>query len=107
ANIGGEFRDDFCVGAITFRHKPSGADGEISGHLHPVARVSHRGRAVSRRCFAADKTRMVMPAFGAYTGGLNVRDEAFLAVFGTPKFTAHMLGDARLYSFTAKRCLPD
>jgi metallophosphoesterase superfamily enzyme len=62
---------------------------------------------VSRRCFAADKTRMVMPAFGAFTGGLNVRHAAFADLFGTLAFTAHLLGDARLYSFAAKRCLPD
>ena len=50
---------------------------------------------------------MVMPAFGAYTGGLNIRDAMFADVFGTLKFTAHMLGDGRLYAFAAKRCLPD
>ena len=55
-----------ALGALTFRHLPTGADGEIAGHLHPVARIAQRGRAVSRRCFAADETRMVMPAFGAY-----------------------------------------
>ena len=105
--IGGTFKDSYMTGALTFRHLPTGATGEISGHLHPVARIAHRGRAVSRRCFAADKTRMVMPAFGAFTGGLNVRDAAFCDLFGTLKFTAHLLGEGRLYSFTAKRCLPD
>jgi len=50
---------------------------------------------------------MVMPAFGAFTGGLNIRDAAFAAVFGTLAFTAHMLGDSRIYAFAAKRCLPD
>ena len=64
-----------------------------------------RGRAVSRRCFASDGKALLMPAFGAYTGGLNVRDRAFLAVFGTRSFTAHMLGDRRLYAFAASRCL--
>ncbi len=68
---------------------------------------SHRGRAVSRRCFAADAMRMVMPAFGAYTGGLNVRDAAFADLFGTLAFTAHMLGDGRLYAFAARHCRPD
>ncbi len=106
-NIGGEFRGSLIIGALTFRHLPTGVAGEISGHLHPVARVSHRGRAVSRRCFAADTTRMVMPAFGAYTGGINVRDALFADLFGTLKFTAHMLGEDRLYAFSAKRCLPD
>ena len=106
-NIGGVFLSDFVAGALTFRHLPTGAEGEIAGHLHPVARVAHRGRAVSRRCFAADQARMVMPAFGTYTGGLNIRDAAFCHLFGTLKFTAHMLGQDRLYSFVAKRCLPD
>jgi len=106
ANIGGVFHDTLTLGALSFRHLPTGAEGEIAGHLHPVARVAHRGRAISRRCFAADKTRMVMPAFGAFTGGLNIRDAAFADVFGTLAFTAHMLGEDRLYAFTAKRCLP-
>ena len=106
-NIGGEYLGAFKLGALVFRHLPSGADGEIAGHLHPVARIAHRGRAVSRRCFAADKTRLVMPAFGAYTGGLNIRDAAFADVFGTLAFTAHMLGEDRLYAFAARRCLPD
>jgi hypothetical protein len=107
AGIGGAFQATLHLGPLTFRHEPSGADGEIAGHLHPVARVSHRGRAVGRRCFAADETRMVMPAFGAFTGGLNVRHAAFADLFGTLAFTAYMLGEGRLYAFAAKRCLPD
>ena len=47
-----------------------------------------------------------MPAFGAYTGGLNVRDRAFTQVFETLSFTAHMLGEDRLYQIAARRCLP-
>ena len=66
-----------------------------------------RGRAVSRRCFATDGRRLVMPAFGAYAGGLNVRDRAITALFGTLGFTAHMLGARRLFAIAAKRCLPD
>jgi uncharacterized protein len=49
----------------------------------------------------------VMPAFGAYTGGLNIRDIAFLKVFGALGFTAHLIGRQRLYSFAAARCLAD
>ncbi|MBV8793038.1 MAG: ligase-associated DNA damage response endonuclease PdeM, partial [Pseudolabrys sp.] len=106
-NIGGDFGGALVIGSLIFRHIPQGENGEIAGHLHPVARVSHRGRAVSRRCFAADATRMVMPAFGVYAGGLNVRDAAFADVFGTLDFTAHMLGDGRLYAFAARHCRPD
>ena len=104
--IGGKFIDTLTLGPLTLRHLPTGISGEVSGHLHPVARISHRGRAVSRRCFAADKTRLVMPAFGAFSGGLNVRDAAFADLFGTLAFTAHLLGEGRLYAFAAKRCLP-
>jgi len=108
-DIGGRFADTLAIGALTFRHQPSGhaQDGEIAGHLHPVARVAQRGRAVSRRCFAADGRRLVMPAFGAYTGGLNVRAQAIFKLFGTLAFTAHMLGAQRLYAIAAERCLPD
>jgi DNA ligase-associated metallophosphoesterase len=107
--VGGRFAEVLALGPLTFRHEPSSAscDGEIAGHLHPVARVARRGRAVSRRCFASDGRRLVMPAFGAYTGGLNVRDEAIAMVFGTLAFTAHMLGVRRLYAVSAERCLPD
>jgi DNA ligase-associated metallophosphoesterase len=107
-NIGGRFTAAFTLGALTFRHAPEeAAQGEIAGHLHPVARVAGRGRAVSRRCFASDGRRLVMPAFGAYAGGLNVRARAFANVFETLTFTAHMLGERRVYAVAAKRCLPD
>lgn len=108
-DLGGVSAAMFAIGPLVFRHAPEcdGADGEIAGHLHPVARVSGRGRTVSRRCFATDGKRMVMPAFGAYAGGLNVRDRAFADVFGTLKFTAHMLGEGRLYAIAAQRCLGD
>jgi DNA ligase-associated metallophosphoesterase len=108
-DVGGRFADVLAIGGLTFRHEPSeqAQNGEIAGHLHPVARVAQRGRAVSRRCFATDGQRLVMPAFGAYAGGLNVRDRAIVGLFGTLAFTAHMLGAQRLYALTAERCLPD
>ena len=109
AGVGGRFADMLALGPLTFRHEPSAdaSGGEIAGHLHPQARVARRGHAVSRRCFAANQQRIVMPAFGAYTGGLNVRNGAIATLFGTLDFTAHMLGDSRLYAVTAARCLPD
>jgi uncharacterized protein len=109
AGIGGSFSDALACDGIVFRHAPcsSECDGEIAGHLHPIARVVQRGRTTSRRCFAGDGRRLVMPAFGAYAGGLNVRDRAFADVFGTLAFTAHMLGERRLYAIAARRCLAD
>jgi hypothetical protein len=106
--IGGRFLATLVLGALTFRHQPSEASrGEIAGHLHPIARVARRGRAVSRRCFACDGDQLVMPAFGAYAGGLNVRGRAFTQVFSALTFTAHMLGERRVYAVAAKHCLPD
>jgi DNA ligase-associated metallophosphoesterase len=108
-DIGGSFCESLACDPVIFRHAPrsSACDGEIAGHLHPVARVRQRGRTTSRRCFAGDGRRLVMPAFGAYTGGLNIRDRAFADVFGTLAFTAHMLGERRLYAIAARRCLAD
>jgi uncharacterized protein len=132
-NIGGSFAAMLTLGPLTFRHQPTArhpiewvlqlgyegtlatetsmscppdtATGEIAGHLHPTARISQRGRCVTRRCFATDGRRLVMPAFGAYTGGLNVRDRAFAGVFAGLDFTVHLLGDRRLFALTAARCL--
>jgi DNA ligase-associated metallophosphoesterase len=107
--LGGVSVASVAIGALVFRHMPASgtAAGEIAGHLHPVARVSARGRTVSRRCFVSDGARMVMPAFGTYAGGLNVRARAFAHLFGTLSFTAHMLGEGRVYPIAAKRCLRD
>jgi len=107
--IGGVFAGALASGPLVFRHEPSrdAGDGEIAGHLHPLACVVQRGRAVRRRCFATDGKRMVMPAFGSYAGGLNVRDRAFSALFDHTAFVAHMLGARRVYAIAAARCLPD
>ena len=74
SDLGGVVASEVAIGNIIFRHEPTGASGEIAGHLHPKARVATRGRAMERRCFACDGERAVMPAFGAYTGGLSIRD---------------------------------
>jgi uncharacterized protein len=104
SDLGGVVANEVAIGPIAFRHEPTGASGEIAGHLHPKARVSTRGRSVERRCFASDGERTVMPAFGAYTGGLNIRDVAFAKIFGTPGFLAHVLGDSRMHTIAASRC---
>lgn len=111
AGIGGRFYEHVDIGGIVFRHEPSARGGagaaEIAGHLHPLARISARGRSLRCRCFVADGRRMVMPAFGAFTGGLNIRDRAFAPLFAGPDVVAHMLGRSRLHAVPAHRCLPD
>ena len=108
-NIGGRFADVLALGGLTFRHEPSAeaSDGEIAGHLHPLACIAQRGRALRRRCFAGDGRRLVMPAFGSYAGGLNVRHRAIASLFPALAFTAHMHGERRLYAVPAARCLSD
>jgi uncharacterized protein len=103
--IGGTFAQALALSPIEFRHEPTGSFSEIAGHLHPSARIAWRGHAIVRRCFAADGNRIVMPAFGAYTGGLNVLDHAFASIFGASAFTAHLLGGRRLYAFSAAHCV--
>ncbi len=106
--LGGAVRDVLHVGALVLRHEPTqgAAPGEIAGHLHPCARVSGRGRSVRRRCFATDGARLVMPAFGAFTGGLNVCDEAFAPLFSNG-VTALVLGRSRVLPAPNERLLGD
>ena len=104
SDLGGVVAEEVAIGPIAFRHEPSGASGEIAGHLHPKARVSTRGRSMERRCFACDGERAVMPAFGAYAGGLSIRDAAFAKIFQSVGFMAHVLGDHRLHTIAASRC---
>ncbi|WGD52105.1 ligase-associated DNA damage response endonuclease PdeM [Bradyrhizobium sp. CB1650] len=103
-DLGGTVADEVAIGPIIFRHEPTGACGEIAGHLHPKARVSARGRSMERRCFACDGMRAVMPAFGAYAGGLSIRDAAFAKIFPKNGFIAHLLGDRRVHAIAAARC---
>jgi DNA ligase-associated metallophosphoesterase len=103
-DLGGIVAGEVAIGPIAFRHEPTGAFGEIAGHLHPKARVAARGRAMERRCFASDGERAVMPAFGAYAGGLSIRDAAFAKIFQSLGFMAHVLGDHRLHAIAASRC---
>jgi len=103
SDLGGMVATEVAIGPIHFRHEPTGAFGEIAGHLHPKARIATRGRAMERRCFATDGERAVMPAFGAYAGGLSIRDAAFGKIFSLD-FMAHVLGDVRMHIIAASRC---
>jgi DNA ligase-associated metallophosphoesterase len=97
--LGGHVCEEMAVGGLVFRHEPSPApgSGEIAGHLHPCKHVTRRGRTIRRRCFASDGLRLVMPAFGAYAGGLDVRDRAVRALFGSA-FVSYVLGTRRVYA---------
>lgn len=82
-SCGGDIATSLTLGGIVLRHEPGEDDAaaEIAGHLHPAARFTVGGVGLRRRCFIGDRRRLVMPAFGAFTGGLNVLDTAFQPLF--------------------------
>jgi uncharacterized protein len=109
AGLAGDCIDELAIGPTVFRHTPRrGEMGyEIAGHLHPAARVAGLGGSVRRRCFVSDARRCIMPAFGAFAGGLNWCDPAFAALFDGDDRFAHVMGRDRVYKISAERCLPD
>jgi DNA ligase-associated metallophosphoesterase len=108
-DLGGRAAEELAIGPLTFRHIPAEhpVTGEVAGHLHPCARVVGRsGRSVRKRCFATDGRRLVMPAYGALTGGLNVLDKAFATVF--PKgLLAGVIGRDGVYLAGRDNLAPD
>lgn len=108
-DLGGTAASEVAVGPLVFRHEPrrGAADGEVAGHLHPCARVGVRGRALRRRAFALDGRRCVLPAFGAYTGGLNMLDPAWRGLFDRARLIAWMIGDTAVHPVRGGRLLPD
>ena len=108
-SIGGTVCATLSIRGLTLRHEPSAAPSarEIAGHLHPVARIARRGSMIRRRCFATDGVRLVMPAFGAYAGGLNVLDKAFGSLFSRRQLEAWMMGRADVYPVLGSLLLPD
>lgn len=107
--LGGMACDELSMGPITFRHEPRpDATGEIAGHLHPCSKIRGRARSVRRPCFIEDGTRIILPAFGELTGGLNICNAAYSNLFGHPDTTGvHMLGERQIYSVSRAHCRPD
>jgi hypothetical protein len=95
----GETADELALAGLTLRHEPRTGlqPGEVSGHLHPAAKVKATGGSVRRRCFITDAERLILPAFGAYAGGLNVMDQAFAGLFARPPL-AGALGIGRVHA---------
>lgn len=85
AVFGGKSLERLTVGNLLLRHEPKLGKswGEVAGHLHPCARVQGAGGSIRRRCFISDGRRLILPAFGSYTGGLNVLDKAFSTLFSS------------------------
>lgn len=96
----GDGMAEFRLGGLIFRHEPlaTAEAGEISGHLHPAARIVRQGRSLRRSCFVSDNYRLIMPSLGVYTGSLNVLDQAFSSLFRQSGFQVYLRSEARIYS---------
>ncbi|HMR31915.1 MAG TPA: ligase-associated DNA damage response endonuclease PdeM [Geminicoccaceae bacterium] len=104
--LGGEPVAAFEMDGIGFGHVPGARAGfEVAGHLHPKARLSGERRAVTRPCFVADPSRLILPAFGAFAGGLDVLDPAISGLFGAG-FDAFLLGQERVFRVPHHRLDP-
>ena len=93
--------EELTVGPLLFRHEAAigqGTPGEISGHFHPKACVRVRQRRLTQRCFVGDNRRLVLPAFGAFAGGLDVLDQAIRGLFPND-FRVWLLGRQSVYPY--------
>ena len=104
-DAGGERLPALDLGPLYLRHEPRAGmqHGEIAGHLHPIARIAGK----RRRCLITDGSRAVVPAFGAYAGGLNIHDEAFHPLFLNGRKRAHVLAENQVFEVCATRCHPE
>ena len=102
--LGGIFCEELHIGPLNFVHQPlrKYQTGEIAGHLHPCAKIRRRGKSVRRHCFVGDDNRLIMPAFGAFTGGLNIRDDAYEGLFDPANLRAWMLSGTDVYEIAGK-----
>ncbi|MEP4378827.1 MAG: ligase-associated DNA damage response endonuclease PdeM [Alphaproteobacteria bacterium] len=113
ADFGGSAVGELRIRDLVLRHDVAEAPadaaiqvGEICGHYHPKAAVRVRGRRISGRCFATDGCRLIMPAFGAYAGGLNACEPA-IADLLSGRFHVYLIGRAGLFAFRRDQLLPD
>ena len=99
ASLGGTILDELTIAGLVLRHEPFAGPvtHEIAGHLHPAAKISLYGHSIRRPSFVGNGRRLVLPAFGALTGGLNVLDDAFVPLFGLDGFSVWMMGHEGLY----------
>lgn len=97
--LGGAVLDALALDGLVLRHAPGplgAGEAEICGHLHPKARLAGARPGLARPCFVADGRRLLLPAFGAFAGGLDATDPAIAGLF-PEGFTAWLLGERRLF----------
>ena len=83
-HCGGDVVEEAVIDGLVLRHEADPRDPrpELSGHFHPKLRLNLRGRHVARRCFVASGTKLILPAFGALTGGMDADDPVITKIVG-------------------------
>jgi len=106
AGLGGAAAPEFRGGGLVFRHEAAArpVSGEVSGHFHPKAAIRVRGGRISRPCFVTDGRRLILPAFGAYTGGLDVSAPAVERLLARD-YTVMALGRTRVHAIARRNNL--
>jgi len=102
--LGGRCLPHVELAGLTLRHEPHrGAASVIAGHLHPAAHIHVAGRSTRRPCFVHDNRLMLLPAYGASTGSINILSAPFVGLFHWPALEVTMLGKDRVYPVSPKR----
>jgi hypothetical protein len=107
ARFKGTSCEEIDMAGLFFSHEPCAQSRwQVVGHMHPAAKVRAQGRSVRRRCFMTDGERLIMPSFGAYTGGLNILDRAYQPFFPNG-FSVFMLGRDQVWQVPRKALCAD
>jgi uncharacterized protein len=104
--LGGDRVAEIKIGDIVLRHEPQKlqpTEFEIAGHLHPGAAIAQRGSLVRGKCFVSDYKRIILPAFGAYTGGFSIHAKPFGGLFDRDTAKVHLLARKGLHAFPFSR----
>ena len=102
--LAGTAMAELVLAGLTLTHEPRrGISGLIAGHLHPAAHIQMDGRSTRRPCFVHDNRLMILPAYGASTGSINILSAAFEGLFYLPGLEVTMLGKDRTYPVSRKR----
>ncbi len=86
------FADERVIDNIVFRHEPEPSElAQVVGHFHPALSLSLRGHRLRGKCFAVSERMLIMPAFGSFTGGLDLRDPVYAAIGGVEGFQPYLV----------------
>ncbi len=104
--LGGSCVEALALSGVTLRHIPqrlNEGELEIAGHLHPGASIVQRGHHIRTKCVVADHRRIIVPAFGSYTGAMNIKSQAFAGLLDPAQTKAWMIGKAAIHCFPYQR----